>query len=76
MNMKAYKAWVARDKDGFLMIYNRCPTKNNETGLWEIKSPLSPFYSMGFIENALPDGIDPKWEDEEPIEVELKIEKL
>ena len=65
------RAWVARDKSGSVYLFNEKPEKvwwnntwNDEHDKWfEIK------------DSDLPEGIDPKWEDDEPIEVELKIEK-
>lgn len=62
------KAWIAKDKDGKIYLYtNTKPQKSNE--LW---------FNSGNVLRAnfrLPKDIKPKWEDDEPIEVELKIKR-
>ena len=64
------KAYIARDKDGTAYVYTRRPHKRQST--W-VSSMLSSF----LINNTdLPEGINPQWEDDEPIEVELTIKKI
>lgn len=61
------KLWIAKDEDGKIFLYSDKPEKEYE--YW---------YSSGecFLINELPEGANPRWEDEEPIEVELKIKKV
>ena len=61
------RAWIARDEDGKAFLYSDKPSK----GYYK-------WYNSGyyFPVTELPEGVDPQWEDEEPIEVELKIEKV
>lgn len=64
------KAYIARDKDGSAYCYIGKPYKGQD--VW---------YSIiwrGFHirESDLPEGINPQWEDDEPIEVELTIKKI
>ena len=65
--MKALKAWVARDFNGVLCMYLKKPVKMSEQ--W------SHFYNLDFL--ILDDRLFPevKWEDEEPTEVSITINK-
>jgi hypothetical protein len=61
------KAWIARDRDDDISIHFNKPLKFNN------------FWFGDFIyipDNILPPDINPQWEDEEPIEIEIKIEKI
>lgn len=64
------KVWIARDTCGTIWAYVRKPVKKtyNQLGMWSATG--------GYIkidESDLPEGVAPKWEDTEPIEVELII---
>lgn len=58
--------WVARDRDGGIWVYDLCPKKDSERGLWRGDGG-----SMLLDEKSFPDL---KWEDE-PMEVEITIRK-
>lgn len=61
------KAYVARDEDGLLYVFDSKPIKR-------VKVWGGNVYIL-MNDSDLPEGINPQWEDDEPIEVELKIEK-
>ena len=61
------KAWIARDKDGTVYLYSNKPQKELE--FW---CCCSDNY---FPITGVPEGANPQWDDDEPIEVELKIKK-
>lgn len=61
------KAWIARDKNGAIYLYSSKPTKGCE--FWRCCS------DNYFPITGVPEDTNPQWEDEEPIEVELKIGK-
>lgn len=63
------KGWIARDSDGNLFIYDEKPEKGGCS--WWYSSNWMPFR-----EEDLPQGVNPSWEDEEPIEVEITINKV
>ena len=64
-------AYIARDPDGIAYLFKGKPHK--ESDYWYA-------YDEQFIgiydDSDLPEGINPQWSDDEPIEVELKIEKI
>ena len=60
------KAWIARDKDGETFLYSSKPERKYE--FW-----FSSDYCFPIIE--LSEGVNPQWEDAEPIEVEISIAK-
>jgi hypothetical protein len=62
------KAWVAKDKDGMTFLYSKKPKKGDED--WN--SSVYTYYPI----NELPEGVNPQWEDKEPIEVELIIKAI
>lgn len=62
------KAYIARDKNNELFIYDEKPYKM--WSAWESDACCYPMRDSG-----LPEGINPQWSDDEPVEVELKIEK-
>lgn len=65
------KAWVARNSDGSLYLFSdNKPTKG--TFYW---FNYGNFGSLTITEQDLPEGVNPQWSDDEPIEVELKIRK-
>ena len=64
------RAWIARDRDKKIFAYNHKPVKIR--GAWVCRWGV---YIFPIAEKDLPEGINPQWEDEEPIKVELKIEK-
>lgn len=64
------KAWIARDKDGRLFMYHHLRKPYKGSSMW-LNTCL-----LELIEQDLPEGINPQWSDDEPIEVELKIERI
>lgn len=66
------EAWIARDEDGKIFIYQDKPIKGS---CYWWKSRITGRY-FPILESDLSEDINPKWEDDEPIEVKLKIEKL
>ena len=62
--------YIARDKDNGLYLYNHKPFKSNLFGrkCWD-----SDFDLFKIQETDLPDGINPQWEDEEPVKVCITI---
>jgi len=64
------RAWVARDKDNSLCLYNHKPYK---TSIFGYKCWDSAYDFFEISETDLPGGINPKWEDEEPIEIDITI---
>ena len=65
--MKALKAWVARDEDGMLYLYLAKPRKHQSKWLQNIL--------FDFIELSRESFPEVKWEDEEPTEVTIVINK-
>lgn len=63
------KAWVTKDKDGDIFIYSEKPEK--ESTIW-----VNSGFCLPITESALGEDVNPKWEDDEPIEVKLKIERV
>ena len=71
-DLSVSRCWLARDKDGDAALYRRKPTKYPEQGMWD--DPTST--DLVFMpDNFLPLGINPKWEDEEPTEIEIRKPK-
>lgn len=64
------KGYVARDWSGVVYLY---PLKPQKGQLWW-KSVTQAYQFVD--DRLLPPDINPQWSDEEPIEVELKIEKV
>lgn len=60
------KAWIARDENGAIHIFIGYIPSKDGLGLWVGNS-------MFITEQDLPEGINPQWSDDEPIEVELEI---
>lgn len=65
--------WIARDKDGTLILFNNKPIKDEESGIWiTINEDQSLIDQQWHIikKEWFPEV---KWEDNMPIEVELVI---
>ena len=64
------KAWVARDKSGEIDLYLDKPVKAEPKyfPFWEADETF-----VEILESDLPSDINPQWEDEEPIEVEVEV---
>ena len=73
MIMKLCKAWIAKDDNELIYLYNTKPHKNQSIGCWECTNGGSCFK---IPKNDISHNIKLQWEDDEPIEVELKIEKI
>ena len=65
--MKARKAWVARDDDGMLYLYLAKPRKHQSKWLPNIR--------FDFVELSRESFPEVKWEDEDPTEVTIVINK-
>lgn len=70
------KMWLARDKNSRLVLYKEKPVKLEESGVWVIPSDIpeddySQNCDLNLLEEHLPEGCDPKWEDPEPTEVKI-----
>lgn len=63
------KAYVVRTASDSIQIHFQKPSKSEFFGSWESEDYIQ------ITSNDLPKGINPSWEDEEPIEIELKISK-
>jgi len=64
------KGWIARDKSGEINLYLDKPVKAEYFPFWEADKTF-----MEILESDLPSDINPQWEDEEPIEVNVNITK-
>lgn len=65
------KGYVARDKDGNAFLFKNKPYKDFIA--WKEDSDE---FILFMDNNNLPSDINPQWEDEEPIEVEINITKV
>ena len=63
------KAWAARDWSGVVYLYPLKPQKGQLR--WESVAQAYQFVD----DRLLPPDINPQWEDEEPIEVNVNIAK-
>lgn len=63
------KAYVVKSAFGSIQIHFQKPSKSDFFGSWESEDYIQ------ITSNDLPKGINPSWEDKEPIEIELKISK-
>lgn len=63
--------YIARDKNGKIFAYKNKP--ENKEGIWLC---LRGMYYIPIEETDLPEGVNPQWKDDEPIKVNLKIEKI
>jgi len=66
------RAWVTRHTNGMLSIHTQKPRKVRGTFFKEWRSP-SPIY---INEEDLPEGVHPRYDDEEPTEVEIIIKAM
>lgn len=66
--------WIAREKEGILLLYDEKPEKVDDTS-WGLCGVTWREEDLDVI--FLPKDLFPevKWEDDEPTEVELKIVK-
>lgn len=63
------KAWLTRDEDQkVFMFFGEKPVKT-DWGFWDGK--IADYIEIS--EEKLPEGINPRWEDEEPIELDITI---
>lgn len=63
------KAWIVRDEDQKVsMFFGEKPVKK-DWGFWD---NMTADY-IEIPEEKLPEGINPRWEDEEPIELDITI---
>ena len=63
------KAWLVRSEDNSVyMFYGEKPIKT-DWGFWDCST--ADFIEIP--EKRLPEGINPRWEDEEPIELDITI---
>lgn len=65
------EGWLAKDKDGRLFVYEDKPIKSVRCWVTNITGRYFPI-----LESDLSEDINPEWEDDEPISVKIKIEKL
>lgn len=64
------KAWIARNVDGEVLMHSRKPHKIKGLGVWGVEdADIFPVY-------PLPEGINPQWEDDEPIKVEVTLKRI
>ena len=63
------KVYIAKDEDGKIYLYSGKPQRGRDA--WLPYGCVLPIK-----EKDLPEGVNPQWEDDEPIEIELKIEKI
>lgn len=60
--------WLARDKRGYLYLYDRKPIKMDNWGMWTVNSEEG---FSSFIDADIFPSI--KWEDKEPTKIEIII---
>lgn len=71
---KSNYLWLARDKDGELYLYTDKPFKHKR--MWKTKD-LYQYRFIGVKEEELPEELrGVSWNDEEPMEVTVKIEAV
>lgn len=68
------KAWIARDANGEVYLFREKPKKGQISGQWTT-GHLDDIICM-IIPHKFIKGCNPKWSDEEPIEVELTKKKV
>ena len=65
--------YITRDKDAdFVFLFDKCPTKNTKEEIWAVNGD-SAYPGMSIDDENLPEGINPKWSDKEPIKVEILL---
>ena len=60
-------AYIARDSNNMVYLYKSKPEKGSLE--WSATDNFLPI-------NDLPKNINPQWEDDEPIKVRIKFEKI
>lgn len=80
------KVWLTKNKDGGLFAFTHKPYKDTEYQIWDCddgdclwwccNSDIGSLNMSCFIFDNLSEDVNPKWSDNEPIEVEIKIEKV
>ena len=70
--MGRIRTWVARDENGKLYLYIGEKPHKVPDGYWEVYSG----YHRPIEQEDLPEGVDPKWEDEKATDTEIKIIKF
>ena len=72
------KVWLVRNRNGALMLFTKSkPHKDEDRGVW-----VNDTICIGVISEAIviyfgiTTGLDPKWEDTEPLEVRIRIERI
>lgn len=69
MGLKRFEAFVARDNNGDVYLWRRKPTKDEAKGEWVHTHRWAAWRYL--TEDDLEVGLNPQWEDEEPIRVKL-----
>lgn len=67
-NLPKIKAWITRDRNRNIVLYPFWKPKKYNS-VWDNNKI---YYVL--TKTQLPEGCNPKWEDDEPIEVELTIQ--
>ncbi|MCQ2311586.1 MAG: hypothetical protein MJZ64_07555 [Paludibacteraceae bacterium] len=69
------KAWTTRDADGAVFVnINVKPEKLEPAGIWTADNGEEDYIRIS--DSDLPEGINPQWSDDEPIEIKLKLERV
>lgn len=69
------KAWTTRDADGVVFVnINVKPEKLKPAGIWTADNGEEDYIRIS--DSDLPEGVNPKWSDVEPTEIELKLERV
>lgn len=67
-NLPKVKAWITRDKDGDIWLFwEYKPIKN------DLRWTNGTYCNNKITEDQLPEGCNPKWSDDDPIEVNVRI---
>ena len=62
--------WIARDKDGSIVIFNQKPIRDYNLGQWLLPEPTGEFICVDEDEEWFCPSV--KWSDKEPTEIILK----
>lgn len=65
------RCWIVKHMDGEVEIFQNKPFKVPAGGFWAGK-----YWYIYVPEEFLPIGVDPQWEDEEPMEIEITIKRV
>ena len=63
------KAWIVRDENDKVYLFYREKPVKTDWDFWD--DELANFIEIS--EEELPEGVNPRWEDEEPIELDITI---